>query len=72
MENLILMVESGLGYSVLDENSSIMGSSAVRAIPISDQGPLSLVAIWHKNNLNPAISLFVNMLMEGNNGKTEK
>ncbi len=72
VENLILMVESGLGYSVLDENSSIMGSSAVRAIPISDQGPLSLVAIWHKNNLNPAISLFVNMLMEGNNGKTEK
>lgn len=63
VENLILMVESGLGYSVLDENSAIMASSAVRSIPINDQGPLSLVAIWHKNNLNPAIPLFVNMLI---------
>ena len=64
IENLILQVESGLGFSVLDENSSIMRSSAVRAIPINDQGPLALVAIWHKNNLNPAIPLFVNMLIE--------
>jgi len=64
VENLILMVESGLGYSVLDENSAIMGSSAVRSVPINDQGPLSLVAIWHKNNLNPAIPLFVNILIE--------
>lgn len=64
IENLILMVESGLGFSVLDENSSIMGSSAVRVIPINDQGPLALVAIWHKNNLNPAIPLFINMLIE--------
>lgn len=63
VENLILMVESGLGYSVLDENSAIMASSAVRSIPINDQGPLSLVAIWHKNNLNPAVPLFVNMLI---------
>lgn len=64
VENLILMVESGLGFSVLDENSSIMGSSAVRSIPINDHGPLALVAVWHKNNLNPAISLFINMLIE--------
>lgn len=64
VDSLILMVESGIGYSVLDENSIITGSSAVRAIPINDQGPLSLVAIWHKDNLNPAISHFVNRLME--------
>lgn len=67
VENLILMVESGLGFSVLDENSAIMGSSAVRSIPINDQGPLSLVAIWHKTNLNPAISLFVNTLIDQKN-----
>ncbi len=64
IENLILMVESGLGFSVLDENSAIMGSSAVRSIAINDHGPLSLVAVWHKQNLNPAIPLFVNMLIE--------
>lgn len=64
IENLILMVESGLGFSVLDENSSIMGSSAVRSIPINDHGPLSLVAVWHKSNLNPAIPLFINTLIE--------
>lgn len=64
VDNLILMVESGIGFSVLDENSAITGNSAVRSIPINDQGPLSLVAIWHKNNLNPAISLFVNQLTE--------
>lgn len=64
IENLILMVESGLGFSVLDENSSIMGSSAVRSIPITDHGPLALVAVWHKTNLNPAIPLFINMLTD--------
>ncbi|MCI9252657.1 MAG: LysR family transcriptional regulator [Lachnospiraceae bacterium] len=64
VENLILMVESGLGFSVLDENSSIMASSAVRSIPIDDHGPLALVAVWHKSNLNPAIPLFINMLIE--------
>lgn len=64
VDNLILMVESGMGFSVLDENSAITGNSAVRSIPINDQGPLSLVAIWHKNNLNPAISMLVNRLME--------
>lgn len=61
--DLILMVESGLGFSVLDENSTVMGSSAVRAIPFSEQGPLSLVAVWHKSNYNPAIPVFVNMLI---------
>lgn len=66
VDNLILMVESGIGFSVLDENSAITGNSAVRSIPINDQGPLSLVAIWHKTNLNPAVSLFVNRLMETN------
>lgn len=64
VDNLILMVESGMGFSVLDENSAITGNSAVRSIPINDQGPLSLVAIWHKNNLNPAISMLVNRLAE--------
>lgn len=66
VSDLILMVESGLGFSVLDENSSIMGSSAVRSIPITDQGPLTLVAIWHKNNYNPAIPVFVNTLIRPN------
>lgn len=63
VDNLILMVESGIGFSVLDENSLITVNSAVRSIPINDQGPLSLVAIWHKNNLNPAVSLFINHLI---------
>ena len=64
VENLILMVEAGLGFSVLDENSSIMASSAVHAIPITGHGPLSLVAVWHKDNLNPVIPLFISMLTE--------
>ncbi|MCI8893447.1 MAG: LysR family transcriptional regulator [Lachnospiraceae bacterium] len=64
VDNLILMVESGMGFSVLDENSAITGNSAVRSIPINDQGPLSLVAIWHKSNLNPAIPMLISRLME--------
>lgn len=64
VENLILMVEAGLGFSVLDENSSIMASSAVHSIPITGHGPLSLVAVWHKDNLNPVIPLFISMLTE--------
>ncbi len=62
VEDIVLMVESGLGFTVLDENCRLIRSSAVYCIHPSDDVGLTAVAVWNKNNFNPAVSLFVNHL----------
>lgn len=62
IQNTLLMVESGLGFSVLDENCISSANTAVQSIPIHRSDPLYLVAVWKKENFNPVIPLFVNLL----------
>lgn len=61
-QDTLLMVESGLGFSILDENCISSANPAVQSIPVHRSDPLVLVAIWRKENFNPVISLFVNLL----------
>ncbi len=61
-QDTLLMIESGLGYSILDENCISSANQAVQSIPVFRSDPLVLVAIWRKENFNPVISLFVNLL----------
>lgn len=63
VEDIMLMVESGLGFTVLDENCKFKKSNSIRCIHQIDDDELTAVAVWNKNNFNPAISLFVNNLM---------
>lgn len=61
-QDTLLMIESGLGFSILDENCISSANQAVQSIPVLRSDPLVLVAIWRKENFNPVISLFVNLL----------
>lgn len=61
-QDTLLMVESGLGFSILDENCISSANEAIQSIPVLRSDPLVLVAIWKKDNFNPVISLFVNLL----------
>lgn len=64
VQDLLLMVEAGLGYSILDENCTSNLNPVVRSIPIQHTDPLQLVAVWKKQNLNPAVPLFANILID--------
>lgn len=61
-QDTLLMVESGLGFSILDENCISSANESIQSIPVLRSDPLVLVAIWKKDNFNPVISLFVNLL----------
>lgn len=61
-QDTLLMVESGLGFSILDDNCISSANAAVQSIPVHRSDPLVLVAIWKKDNFNPVISLFVSLL----------
>ena len=64
VEHIMLLVESGLGFSVLDANCKLHNNHSVRFIRLRDDDILKLVGVWHKNNLNPAIPLFINYLIQ--------
>ncbi len=63
IQNTLLRVEAGLGFSVLDENCISDANTAVLSVPFYKTDPLNLVALWKKENLNPAIPLFTNLLI---------
>ena len=59
IEDIVLMVESGLGYTVLDENCKSRHNSSLICVNSNDDVKLAALAIWRKDNYNPAISLFI-------------
>ena len=63
VQDLLLKIEAGLGFSVLDENCISDSNTSLLSVPIYKTDPLNLVAIWKRNNLNPAIPLFTNLLI---------
>ncbi len=63
LQDLLLKVEAGLGFSVLDENCISDSNTSLLSIPFYKTDPLNLIAIWKRNNLNPAIPLFTNLLI---------
>lgn len=64
VEQIMLLVESGLGFSVLDANCKLHNNHSVRFIRLVEDDILKLVGVWHRDNLNPAIPLFINYLIE--------
>ncbi len=64
VEHIMLLVESGLGFSVLDANCKLHNNHSVRFIRLIEDDRLKLVGVWHKDNLNPAIPLFINYLIQ--------
>ena len=67
VQDLLLKVEAGLGFSVLDENCISDFNRAVLSLPIHKTNLVTTVAIWKRNNLNPVIPLFTNLLIPEEN-----
>lgn len=62
VEDIMLMVESGMGFSVLDEKCKVRHNTLVCCLQPADDIGLCTVAVWKKANFNPAIPLFINTL----------
>lgn len=63
LQDLLLKVEAGLGFSVLDENCISASNTSILSIPFYKTDPVNVVAVWKKDNLNPVIPLFTNLLI---------
>lgn len=64
LQDIILMVEAGLGFAFWDSNSKV-NSGCIKLINIKDYNDiLSLTAIWKKENYNVAIPIFMDCLLK--------
>ncbi|MCI8992215.1 MAG: LysR family transcriptional regulator [Eubacterium sp.] len=61
-EQISLMIQGGEGFSIIDNNSTLCKNESLRCLPVKNGNTINLVAIWKKENYNPAISLFINLL----------
>jgi DNA-binding transcriptional LysR family regulator len=73
VDTVPILVESELGISILPKSFEAVSSPSLRFIEIDglEGHDFELVMAWKKNNLNPSISLFLNVLAESssvNNG----
>lgn len=60
LETVLMMVESGIGISVLAGHIAQAASPALRFIPLTDESSRTdLVVAWKRGNPNPALPLFV-------------
>lgn len=65
IQDMLLRIESGLGYTVLDSNSTSSLNHAVANLELLDEhDPMILMAVWLKENLNPIVPLFLSFLPE--------
>ena len=63
LEALILLVESGLGISIISQHMEAYGNSNLRFIPLTNkEAVVNVVVCWHKKNANPVIPLFISQL----------
>lgn len=64
-ENALLQICMGDGVALLDNITSAQINDAFCVLPIDKEAYLmGIDIVWNKNNLNPAISLFVNQIPE--------
>ncbi|MBP2651920.1 MAG: hypothetical protein H6Q74_2745 [Firmicutes bacterium] len=71
LQNVMLMVENGLGFAFWDCISKI-NKDCVKLLPIEDHIILSLVAVWRKKNYNTAIPIFMDCLLKATESIAKK
>ena len=59
---LLLWIEAGLGVGLITQQSNLARNPSVRLISELPLGDASTCAAWRKDNLNPAIALFDQMI----------
>ncbi len=63
VESLIISIEADLGVGVIDENVVVSKNAAIKKCSLDINNPISVLAVWKNNNNNPALKLFVEMLL---------
>ncbi|MBP2651795.1 MAG: transcriptional regulator AlsR family [Firmicutes bacterium] len=63
LEALILLVESGVGISIISQHMEAYGNSNLRFVPLADKAAIvNVVVCWNKKSTNPIIPLFLSEL----------
>lgn len=62
LSTLMLWIESGLGIGIINHQSSLASNPFVRLITEVPLDDASTALVWRRENLNPAIALFDQML----------
>ncbi len=62
ISDLLLKVESGQGYAILDANCISNSYEGIANIPVRKAGKQNVVAVWRRNNVNSIIPIFMNIL----------
>jgi DNA-binding transcriptional LysR family regulator len=63
VESLLLCIESGLGISLFDATIRLYNSEHFRIFELEDNS-VDVVMAWKKENLNHAVSLFINTTLQ--------
>ena len=64
-ESILLNIRSGTGMALLDNSWREVYDDRYYFFPLSqEEAPLSVVCAWKRDNLNPAVALYTNMLKE--------
>lgn len=67
LENLLLLIETGIGISILSRHTQAFAGPNLRFIEIENYDfPVDRVVAWKKANPNPLIPLFLDMLNRHN------
>jgi DNA-binding transcriptional LysR family regulator len=73
-ETLLLLVAAGTGIAVLPRNfETLLDNDNIRFIELNgeDEHSTELVALWRRNNFNPAISMFLSSIDDSKQGCPE-
>lgn len=62
IESLILSVETGIGVALVDTNIPLNSKSKIVKHQV-DNDFIKVVAVWRKDNMNPALKLYQEMLL---------
>lgn len=65
MESLLLCVEMGLGVAILDRNTRLERSEAIRIYTMPDSPAAGLMAVWDRSSRNPMIRRLVEHIPGG-------
>lgn len=61
-QDMVLWIEAGVGVAILDTNNVLRNNENVISVPLESHWNPSMVAAWYKQNQNPAIPLFLDIL----------
>lgn len=63
IQTSMLWVQAGVGVTMLDSRNMLRKYPDIKFLEVDQVSDPSLTAAWHQNNLNPIISIFVDMLI---------